>query len=108
MGFTPMTREQRKMADEESEFANCLRMGEGKCAGRLEVSHPFGRKVQFRWMWLWACHNHHEGEEKNEEIGRLHCYQQATEEDIKTAFPKTWKQYLNDKNWLETKYKHLL
>lgn len=108
MGFTPMTREQRKISDRERDNATCIRMNEGGCTGKMDVSHPFGRKVQERWMWIWCCHEHHEGKRKNEEIGRLHCYQQTTEEEIKATFPKTYQIYLNDKKWLEKKYKHLL
>lgn len=107
MGFTPMTREQRKIADRERDGASCARMNEGGCAGRLEVSHPFGRKIQKRWQWIWCCTRHHRGDLQNESIGRLHAYQQATDEMVKETYPKTYKLMLQDKKFLEDKHKHL-
>ena len=105
--MTPMTPEQRKIADAERPKAICARIREGGCSGRLEVSHPFGRRVQKRWMWIWCCHEHHEGTRKNEKIGLLHCYLQADDEEIIDTFPKTYKIYLQEKKWLKQEYRIL-
>lgn len=106
--MTPMEAKQRALANQERPDARCLRIGEGGCSGELQVSHPFGRKVQERWLWIWECREHHMGKLKNEKIGRLHAYQQATDEMIKATFPKNWQEKLQDKRWLEEKYKSLL
>jgi hypothetical protein len=100
-----MTSAQRRIADEERPTAVCARRAEGGCDGYVQVSHPFGRKIQMRWMWVWICYEHHQGKKKNEQIGRLHAYRQATDEMIKQAFPKTWKAQFQEREWLKSKYK---
>lgn len=106
--MTPMNAEQRAISDKERPDAKCARMGEGGCFGEMQVSHPFGRKIQERWMWIWCCKTHHMGELKNEQIGRLHAYRQATDDMIKKTFPKNWQEKLHDRKWLENKYKNIL
>lgn len=103
-----MTAEQRAIADRERPTAQCARRGEGGCYGAICVSHPLGRKVQKRWMWIWCCYRHHQGDLQNEQIGRLHAYRQATEEMIKMTYPKTWGEKIQDKKFLEKTYSYLL
>ena len=82
--MTQMTTQQRKLADQERPTAVCARVKEGGCGGRLEVSHPFGRKVQERWMWLWVCTRHHRGELQNEQVAKMHAYNQASDDDLRS------------------------
>ena len=92
----------------------CARIKEGDCYGRITIEHVFGRKKENEWNCIFLCERHHSvGEWQNcgllnKEINRLHAYQQATDDDIKSTFPKTYNLYFGDRKWLEKKYKHLL
>lgn len=102
-----MTREQRTIADRERPRAVCQRRlldPDHSCDRPLEVSHPLGRKVQYRWMWLWSCRRTHRGDFKNNEKDLFIVLQQATEEDIKLAFPKTYPDLIQKKKYLTSKY----
>ena len=96
--MTPMTAEQRKIADRERPTALCSRRNEGGCAGAICVSHPFGRRVQRRWMWCWMCYEHHQGKLQNEQIGRYYCYLQATDDDLRKF--KLYSSMKHEKSWL--------
>lgn len=96
-----MNKEQRKIAEAERPMARCGRRSEGGCYGRLNVSHPFGRRIQERWMWFWCCETHHTGSLKNESIGKWIVLNQATEEDLRRSkiygMLKQEREYLNKK-----------
>ena len=82
-----MTKEQRRIADSERPTAVCARRSEGGCSGPINVSHPFGRRIQERWLWCWICKEHHTGELKSESIGRWIVLNQAGELDF-AKYPK--------------------
>ena len=92
----------------------CARRREGGCDGRVTIEHVFGRKREEAWNCIFLCERHHSlggwlnNGLLNKEINRLHAYQQATEEEIKKTFPKTWRDYAQDKLWLIKKHKNLL
>jgi len=92
------------MADKERPTAKCVRANELNCKGVLEVSHPFGRRIQKRFMWVWMCERHHRGDLKNEQLGRFYCYEQASETDLKETYPKTWEMYARERDYLRKKY----
>lgn len=96
----------RKIAAFELPTAKCARLKtdpEHIC-DYLQISHPLGRKVQERWMFLYQCHRTHMGELKNNEKDKYLAYLQANEEDLRKTFPKTWQEHLQAKKYLISKY----
>lgn len=112
MAFVPMKKTVLKKVLERPQV--CVRSGEGSCDGRITIEHVFGRKKETEWSCILLCERHHSlGNWQNngllnKAINRLHAYQQATDEEIKKTYPKNWQEKLQDKKWLESKYKHLL
>lgn len=104
--MTPMTSDLKAIVNAEIGRAWCSRNDEGGCSGRLEVSHPLGRKVQKRWMFHYLCTQHHRGELKNNAKDKYIVYKQADDELIKQTFPKTFKQHLQEKKYLTDLYEH--
>lgn len=100
--MTPMTPEQRRTADAERPYAICGRRSEGGCKGRLNVSHPYGRRIQERWMWFWCCEEHHTGKLKNTQKDKWIVLNQAGkwEFDIYPKCTESWKQELSYLNTL--------
>lgn len=96
--MTPMTREQREIADRERPGAVCGRAHEGGCSGRLNVSHPYGRRIQERWMWFWCCERHHTGDLKNTKKDKYMVLLQGNEEDF-SKYPKAAPNWRQDKEY---------
>lgn len=101
-----MSREQRRIADQERPTATCqrLKIDPDHICNYLQVSHPLGRKVQERWMWIWSCELTHMGKLKNNEKDLYLAYSQATEEEIKESFPKTYGLHLIKRDYLNKLY----
>ena len=87
-----------------AETPSCARYKEGMCQGRMTIEHAFGRTNQKRWQLIWLCWRCHLGDRLDKELNRHLAYQQATEQEIKDTFPKTFKQHLQAKKYLSEKY----
>lgn len=98
-----MNAEQRRIADAERPYAVCGRRSEGGCKGRLNVSHPYGRRIQERWLWCWICEEHHTGKLKNESIGKWIVLNQAKPEDF-AKYKKSEAGWVQELRYLNTIY----
>jgi hypothetical protein len=104
---TPMSLEQRRLADQERPTATCARLetDPDHICNHLEVSHPLGRVLpQMRWQWIWSCYLTHQGKLKSNEKDLYLAYKQASEEQIRSRYPKTYQDHLQKKSWLSAKY----
>ncbi len=108
INMKPIPKEIRMQLSEEIEKSVCARRYDGECNGRLTVEHVFGRTKQPRWTLIFLCWYHHLGGGLDKKKNRHFAYQQATDQMIKATFPKNWQEKLQDKRWLEQKYKYLL
>lgn len=93
----------RAIVEEEIEYAECARAHEGGCKGRLTVQHAYGRVIQERWMFIYLCHEHHQGKLQNKRKDKYLCLLQATDEDF-DKYPKSAPQWKQDKKYLQTLY----
>lgn len=93
----------REIVEAEIDDATCAREDEGGCKGRLTVQHPYGRVIQERWLFLYLCHEHHQGKLQNLKKDKLLCLRQATPEDF-AKYPKSAPQWERDKNYLTKLY----
>jgi len=98
-----MTPKMRAIVEEEIELADCARIDEGDCKGRLTVQHAYGRTIQERWMFIYICHEHHQGKRQNKRRDKYLCLMQATEKDF-NKYPKHAPQWRQDKKYLITLY----
>lgn len=93
-----------------SRMARCARSGEGSCNGGLEWNHAITglgcKQLQAVWAIQSLCYRHHRGDLKNDEIARLHAYQQITDEDLSKY--KLGAQMKQEKRYLSVKFKELL
>lgn len=104
----PIPKKVRVQISTEIQESICARHLDGDCNGRLTVEHVFGRTKQPRWTLIFLCWYHHLGGGLDKKKNRYLAYQQATDEMIIETYPKTASQKLQDKKWLEEKYKELL
>ena len=79
------------------------------CGRQAELEHAFtsaGRQVNERWAIIPCCPSHNRGPLLNKELNRHLAYQQATEDDLKKTFPRTFTYHLREKARLARKYDH--